>query len=79
MKAFERLEALAGAESPTTTLLHRRSSWARHRRARAAPPGARGARGIAGPARSRRARAAVALGCTVNRKRYNRRRVGPVV
>ena len=51
----------------------------RARAARAAPPGPRGARGIAGPARSRRARAAVALGCTANRKRYNRRRVGPVV
>ena len=49
---------------------------ARPRRARAALPGPRGPDGTA---RCRRARAAVALGCTANRKRYNRRRVGPVV
>jgi len=76
VKAFERLEALAGAESPhddavaSSELLARGPAGpARHCRAR----------GPAGPARSRRARAAVALGCTANRKRYNRRRVGPVV
>ena len=75
MKAFERLEALAGAESPhddavaSSELLARGTAGrARPRRARAALPGAR----------SRRARAAVALGCMANRKRYNRRRVGPV-
>ena len=73
MKAFERLEALAGAESPHDDAV---SSSELLGAARAALPGPRGP---AGPARSRRARAAVALGCTANRKRYNRRRLGPVV
>ena len=83
MKAFERLEALAGAESPhddavaSSELLARGTAGrARHRRAREALQGPRGA---AGCARHRRARAAVALGCTANRKRYNWRRLGPVL